>query len=224
MRHAPLLELTYPDSPEAGVTAIAPLWRADFDGHEPLLTSDVSDAVWHEASLRWLVAPEAVVPTVAAGDGPRVGLADVAMIKSTADMFAQLDDRFGGDHARQSLIQYLSRDVAPLLSGQYTQAVGRALFAAVAEATLLAGWMSYDACHHGLAQRYFVHALRLAQDGDDRRPPRAVRASPARKGDLADSAALSTHRDGLGFTSPQVHSRAVHELARKRFASPVRSH
>ncbi|MEU5973885.1 hypothetical protein [Streptomyces sp. NPDC047315] len=164
-----LLELTYPDSPEAGVTAIAPLWRADLDGHEPLLTSDVSDAVWHEASLRWLVAPEAVVPTIATGDGPRVGLADVAMIKSTADMFAQLDDRFGGDHARQSLIQYLSRDVAPLLSGQYTQAVGRALFATVAEATLLAGWMSYDACHHGLAQRYFVHALRLAQDGDDRR-------------------------------------------------------
>src|SRR5690606_38426715 len=83
--------------------------------------------------------------------------------------FAQLDDRFGGDHARHALIQYLSRDVAPLLTGQYKESVGRALFSTVAEATLLAAWMSYDACHHGLAQRYFLQALRLAQDGDDRR-------------------------------------------------------
>lgn len=68
-----------------------------------------------------------------------------------------------------SLIQYLSREVSPLLDGQHKEAVGRALFSTAAESTLLAGWMSYDACHHGLAQRYFLQALRLAQDGDDRR-------------------------------------------------------
>jgi ATP/maltotriose-dependent transcriptional regulator MalT len=55
-----------------------------------------------------------------------------------------------------------------LLSGQYTESVGRALFSTVAEATLLAAWMSYDACHHGLAQRYFLQALRFAQDAGDR--------------------------------------------------------
>lgn len=78
-------------------------------------------------------------------------LGDVAAIKTTADVFAQLDDQFGGDHARRSVIQYLNNDVAPLLRGRYTEQVGRALFSTVAEATLLAGWMSYDACHHGLA-------------------------------------------------------------------------
>lgn len=57
----------------------------------------------------------------------------------------------------------------PLLRGRFTEQVGRALFSTVAEATLLAGWMSYDACHHGLAQRYFLQALRLAQDANDRR-------------------------------------------------------
>ncbi|GAB3952617.1 hypothetical protein GCM10028832_07080 [Streptomyces sparsus] len=98
-----------------------------------------------------------------------MGLADVAAVKTTSDMFAQLDDRFGGEHARHALIQYLSRDVAALLAGQYTESVGRALFATVAESTLLAAWMSYDAGRHGLAQRYFVQALRLAQDGGDRR-------------------------------------------------------
>ncbi|MGW6456956.1 hypothetical protein ACWF94_13720 [Streptomyces sp. NPDC055078] len=164
-----LLNASYPNSPEAAFANVDQLWRADLSGHEPLLTSAPSEPAWSEASLRWLVAPEASFPARPTTDSPRVGLADVAMIKSTADMFVQLDDRFGGDHARQSLIQYLSRDVVPLLSGQYTQAVGRALFATVAEATLLAGWMSYDACHHGLAQRYFLQALRFAQDGNDRR-------------------------------------------------------
>jgi ATP/maltotriose-dependent transcriptional regulator MalT len=91
------------------------------------------------------------------------------MVKATSETFSLLDDRFGGEHARHSVVQYLSRDVAPLLSGTYTEGVGRALFSTVAEATLLAAWMSYDACHHGLAQRYFLQALRLAQDGNDRR-------------------------------------------------------
>ena len=91
------------------------------------------------------------------------------MVKATSETFATLDDQFGGDHARHAVVQYLSRDVAPLLNGQYTENVGRALFSTVAEATLLAAWMSYDACQHGLAQRYFLQSLRFAQDGGDRR-------------------------------------------------------
>ncbi|WP_211265592.1 hypothetical protein [Actinacidiphila oryziradicis] len=166
---AALLDAGYPASPEAAITAVDRLWRADLNGYEPLITAEPSEPAWNEASLRWLVAPEPSFPDTANARGPRVGLADVATVKSTSDMFAQLDDRFGGDHARHSVIQYLSRDVAPLLSGQYTEAVGRVLFSTVAESTLLAGWMSYDSCHHGLAQRYFLQALRLAQDANDRR-------------------------------------------------------
>ncbi|MGW8551500.1 hypothetical protein [Streptomyces tubercidicus] len=164
-----LLDAGYPASPEAAIANVDRLWRADLNGYEPLLQAGASEPAWSEASLRWLVAPDASFPKALGDRGPCVGLADVAVIKSTCDMFAQLDDRFGGDHARQSVIQYLSRDVAPMLSGRYTEAVGRALFSTVAEATLLAGWMSYDACRHGLAQRYFLQALRLAQDGNDRR-------------------------------------------------------
>ncbi|MDT0456981.1 hypothetical protein RM550_14755 [Streptomyces sp. DSM 41527] len=164
-----LLDAGYPASPDAAIANVGRLWRADLNGYAPLLQAQASEPAWSEASLRWLVAPEAAFPKATDDRGPRVGLGDVAVIKSTCDTFAQLDDRFGGDHARQSAIQYLSRDVAPLLSGQYTESVGRALFSTVAEATLLAGWMSYDACQHGLAQRYFLQALRLAQDGNERR-------------------------------------------------------
>ncbi|MFD7129997.1 hypothetical protein [Streptomyces sp. NPDC059894] len=168
LNEAPVLDAAYPASPDDAIQAVGQLWRADLNHYDPLLASEPSEPAWNEASLRWLVAPEPGIPRTHT-EGVRVGLGDVAAVKTTADMFAQLDDQFGGDHARHSVIQYLNNDVAPLLRGRYTEQVGRALFSTVAEATLLAGWMSYDACHHGLAQRYFLQALRLAQDANDRR-------------------------------------------------------
>lgn len=167
-RDTGLLDASYPASPEGAIETVGLLWRADLNRYEPLLQAEPSEPAWNEASLRWLVAPEPAVPRQHR-DGMRVGFGDVAAIKTTADMFAELDDRFGGDHARHAAVQYLSTEVTPLLRGQYTEQVGRALFSTVAEATLLAGWMSYDACRHGLAQRYFLQALRLAQDANDRR-------------------------------------------------------
>ena len=84
----------------------------------------------------------------------------------TVDTFAQLDNRYGGGHARQALIRYLSDDGERLLRGQYGGPVGPALFSVVAEATLLAAWMAYDSAPtSGLAQRYFIQALALAQAG-----------------------------------------------------------
>ncbi|MBU6530170.1 hypothetical protein ACFUIW_25345 [Streptomyces sp. NPDC057245] len=168
LKDTALLDAAYPASPDDAIRTVGQLWRADLNQYDPLLTAEPSEPAWNEASLRWLVAPEPGIPRPRT-EGARVGLGDVAAIKTTADMFAQLDDQFGGDHARHSVIQYLNNDVAPLLRGRYTEQVGRALFSTVAEATLLAGWMSYDACHHGLAQRYFLQALRLAQDANDRR-------------------------------------------------------
>ncbi|WP_327700330.1 hypothetical protein [Streptomyces sp. NBC_00459] len=165
---AAVLDAAYPASPDDAIRTVGQLWRADLNQYDPLLTAEPSEPAWNEASLRWLVAPEPAIPRPRA-DGVRVGLGDVTAIKTTADMFAQLDDQFGGDHARHAVIQYLSNDVFPLLRGRYSDQVGRALYSTVAEATLLAGWMSYDSCHHGLAQRYFLQALRLAQDANDRR-------------------------------------------------------
>ncbi|GGY88528.1 hypothetical protein [Streptomyces poonensis] len=167
-RDTRLMDVSYPASTDDAIETVGQLWRADLNQHEPLLRAEPSEPAWNEASLRWLVAPDPAVPRQRQ-DGTRVGLGDVAAVKTTADMFAGLDDRFGGDHARHAAIQYLSTEVTPLLRGQYTEQVGRALFSTVAEATLLAGWMSYDACRHGLAQRYFLQALRLAQDANDRR-------------------------------------------------------
>ncbi|MEU2095935.1 regulator [Streptomyces globisporus] len=102
------------------------------------------------------------------GPGQRVGTGDVAALRSVGELFRTLDHAYGGGHARQALVRYLEHEAEPMLRGTYSETTGRRLFAAVADLTRLAGWTSYDIAAHGLAQRYFVQALRLAQAAGDR--------------------------------------------------------
>ncbi len=161
------LGLAYTTEAADGVEALAELWRADLDGDPVVVEAATSSPAWSQASLAWLIGGRAPTRTEPV-DGRRVGMAEVTAVRATADVFATLDNRFGGAHARTALIRFLSDDVEPLLSARHTEPVRRALFGAAAEATLLAAWMSYDSCRHGLAQRYFIQALRLAEAGDDR--------------------------------------------------------
>jgi transcriptional regulator with XRE-family HTH domain len=169
-RPAPITEirLDYPDTPVQAAGNVASLWRADLADPGVLVRGRIEPGAWNVASLRWLVdpvsPPEADLP-----GGVRVGMGDVERFRVTVEMFRQLDDRFGGGHARQALIQYLDNDGDRLLRGRYTGTVGSALFSVVAEATLLAAWMSYDSTPtSALAQRYFIQALALAQVAGDR--------------------------------------------------------
>lgn len=168
--HLPTVDLglAYPDTPAEAGGNVAVLWQADLNEATILQRAQVDPGAWESASLRWLVDP-AQPPGGELSRGAHVGLSDVDRFKATAGMFSQLDDRYGGGHARHALIQYLSTDGERLLRGRYTDEVGRALFSAVAGATLLAAWMTYDSAPaSGLAQRYFIQALGLAQAGDDR--------------------------------------------------------
>ncbi|MFD9133670.1 hypothetical protein ACFVZA_14795 [Streptomyces bottropensis] len=162
----PDLGLDFADRPEATAKTVADLWRADLAEAEPLVRAQPDSAAWNTATLRWLVAPPDAAPTRTGGQA--IGAVDVEMVRSTADVFSTLDGKFGGGHARRALIQYLHTDVRPMLDGQYSDAVGRQLHSAVAEALLLAGWMSYDSGLHGIAQRYFIQALRMTQTAGDR--------------------------------------------------------
>ncbi|MET8628648.1 regulator [Kitasatospora sp. NPDC004669] len=98
----------------------------------------------------------------------RVGRGDIAAIRAVGDLFRALDQAYGGGHARQALVRYLESEAEPMLRGRYGEQIGRALFGAVADLTRLAGWTSFDIAAHGLAQRYFVQALRLSQAAGDR--------------------------------------------------------
>jgi hypothetical protein len=159
--------LAYPDTPDDAAENVTNLWEADLADTTELVRGRVDPGRWNDASLRWLVDP-ARLPYEPA-NGVHIGMSDVARFRATVEMFQQLDDRYGGGHARQALIQYLRTDAERLLHGKYTEGVGRALFSSVAEATLLGAWMSYDAAPASrLAQKYFIQALSLAQAGDDR--------------------------------------------------------
>ena len=142
-RRSTEISLEYPDTPAQAAGNVASLWRADLADQGVLVRGRIDPGAWNDASLRWLVdpvsPPEADLP-----GGVRVGLGDVERFRVTVEAFGQLDDRFGGGHARPALIQYLSSDGDRLLRGRYTGTVGSALFSAVAEATLLAAWMSYE--------------------------------------------------------------------------------
>ena len=163
----PRVGLDYPDAPAEAAGNVAQLWRADLDGNR-LVEARLEPAAWNTASLRWLVDAGQQVGSENRS-GARIGTADVSRFRATVDLFAQLDDRFGGGHARQALVQYLHADASRLLHGRYTDDVGRELFSAAAEATLLAAWMTYDSAPgSALAQRYFIQALALAKAGDDR--------------------------------------------------------
>jgi transcriptional regulator with XRE-family HTH domain len=161
-------DVPYPETAEQAVRNVSHLWIADLDDAAFIQRGRADPRAWNEASLRWLVDPGQVARDQSAR-GVHIGMVDVERFRATVDVFAKLDDKYGGGHARQALIQYLRTDADRMLSGRYTDAVGRELFAAMGEATLLAAWMSYDtAPASALAQGYFVQALALAQAGNDR--------------------------------------------------------
>ncbi|WP_020418546.1 hypothetical protein [Amycolatopsis sp. ATCC 39116] len=163
---SPDLGLAYPDTASDGVSVLTGLWQGDLDGLTALLTAPANVAAWNDASLSWLVSTRR---DLTSGTGKRrVGPADITGIQSTIELFDRLDGQHGGGHARRALVEFLRTDLAAVLQGTYTDEIGRGLFRAAAQATLLGAWMSYDAGLHGLAQRYFIQALRLAESTEDR--------------------------------------------------------
>nr|WP_311132286.1 hypothetical protein [Nonomuraea gerenzanensis]SBO93949.1 Putative C1 regulatory protein [Nonomuraea gerenzanensis] len=96
----------------------------------------------------------------------RAGAGDVVRLRGATAAFADLDDQFGGGHARAAVAAYLSREVTPLLR----RASGRTrpdLFAAAAELSYLAAYMAMDAGANALAQRYYISTVRLADEAGD---------------------------------------------------------
>ncbi|GHJ17184.1 MULTISPECIES: Tat pathway signal protein [unclassified Micromonospora] len=105
----------------------------------------------------------------AQGGDAAVGRREIDAVRDMLTVFSTADERFGGGHARLAVVQYLTSDVAGLLQGRFSTDRDRvAMFSAAAEMTYLAGWKAFDSSLHGLAQRYYVQSLRLANEADDR--------------------------------------------------------
>ncbi|MFF8912676.1 regulator [Streptomyces sp. NPDC015032] len=151
------------------------------------------------------------------GSGQRVGLGDVAALRSVGELFRTLDNAYGGGHARQALVRYLEHETEPMLRGTYGEATGRRLFSAAADLTRLAGWTSYDIAAHGLAQRYFVQALRLAQAAGDRAYGSYVLITMSRQavylGHGREAVQLArVAQQGIGSSAPPVVQALLHAV------------
>ncbi|MDG4863578.1 transcriptional regulator, partial [Streptomyces sp. T-3] len=148
------------------IEQVCELWRSDVGRRDFLSGSSVAASALVEPSRDWLIS--AMDAQVARAAGPRVGMADVQAVRAMTDALTQLDHQFGSGHVRPVVVHYLNSVVSGLLAGSYREAVGRELFAAVARLTELAGYMAVDTGQPGLAQRYYIQALRLAQAAGDR--------------------------------------------------------
>ena len=159
-----VLNLAWGSTPAEVARIVTGLWKAD------MRRRDVIASVWVAAALseplgRWLLDP---IDHDVAGAGSRhVGRTDVDAVWSMCTAFADADRRMGGGHARRTLICYADDAVAPLLTGSYTERIGRELFAAVARLCDIAGFMCFDSDDQGLGQKYFITALRLAKTSGD---------------------------------------------------------
>ncbi len=148
------------------IEQVCELWRSDVGRRDFLSGSAVAASALVEPSRDWLIT--GADPQVARTAGARVGISDVRAVQAMTSALTELDHRFGSGHVRPVVVHYLNSVVSGLLSGSYRDSVGRELFAAVARLTELAGYMAVDTGQPGLAQRYYIQALRLAQAAGDR--------------------------------------------------------
>ncbi|MEU7277591.1 regulator [Streptomyces sp. NPDC045431] len=236
--------LEFAATPEEAVDIVSGLWRKDSGSHAELRKIAFTPAGLVVPSRDWLIgradervargeppqaqAPEPRVPaqgrasvprqrTTDRTPGQRVTGGDVAALRSVGELFRSLDHAYGGGHARQALVRYLEHEAEPMLRGVYGETVGRRLFAAAADLTRLAGWTSYDIAAHGLAQRYFVQALRLSQAAGDRAYGSYVLITMSRQavylGHGREAVQLArVAQQGVGSAAPPVVQALLHAV------------
>ncbi|MGC5344923.1 transcriptional regulator [Streptomyces sp. DT171] len=143
------------------------LWHSD-DRHRPDLAT--APAVTGTTAVMpvwgWENPPE---DADVSRTGPtRVGAADIETLRAARAHYEQMYRRTGGITTRPRVVGFLNSEVAPLLRGGCSDSVGRRLHRAAGGLVAVAGICAYDSDAHGLAQRYFHQALRLAKASGDR--------------------------------------------------------
>ncbi|MGW0673447.1 transcriptional regulator [Streptomyces sp. NPDC002746] len=107
--------------------------------------------------------------TEVAGHGRRrVSVADIELLEAHTVLYGRTDARHGGGQFRSVFAGFLAAHAVPLLEGGFSAGRGRLLYGSVTDAVLALASMAYDDQLPGLAQRYDLQAMRLAQAIGDR--------------------------------------------------------
>ncbi|MGW6768886.1 tetratricopeptide repeat protein [Streptomyces sp. NPDC055037] len=101
------------------------------------------------------------------GKTQRIGMAEVQMVIAMTERVSELDDQFGGRHARPMAAAFLLNTVAPYLKADAPEEVRKAMMSAASDLCYLTGYMAVDEGVHGLAQQYYLKALELAGASED---------------------------------------------------------
>ncbi|MFD5127238.1 tetratricopeptide repeat protein [Streptomyces olindensis] len=104
---------------------------------------------------------------VESGKARRIGFREVDAVMAMTEKISELDDQFGGRHARPMAAAFLVNTVSPHLRADAAEDVRKALLSATSDLLYLTGFMAVDEGLHGLAQRYYVKALELAGAAED---------------------------------------------------------
>ncbi|WP_412078505.1 transcriptional regulator [Streptomyces xanthophaeus] len=155
-------------SPLSGfVDRAAALWRSDEQGRTQLLTAGAVTGtpavipVWE-----WENPPE---DADVSREGPnRIGPEHIEILRAARAHYELMYRRAGGVATRARIVRFLGSETAPMLRGSYPDGLGRQLHRATGSLVAVAGICAYDSDAHGLAQRYFHQALRLAKASGDR--------------------------------------------------------
>ncbi|CAM5251185.1 Transcriptional regulator OS=Streptomyces fumanus OX=67302 GN=GCM10018772_08030 PE=4 SV=1 [Streptomyces fumanus] len=99
---------------------------------------------------------------IRSGRATRIGMNDVDMVVAMTERVSELDDEFGGRHARPMAASFMVNTVASYLRADAPENVRKAMLSAASDLLYLTGYMAVDEGLHGLAQRYYVKALELA--------------------------------------------------------------
>ncbi|MGW7576314.1 transcriptional regulator [Streptomyces sp. NPDC054765] len=153
---------------EDALEQVRELWHMDAESRGLLSRSAMTASALVEPSRDWLISSPDVQVARDWRLGPRVGMTDVELVRATTQALAELDHRVGSGYVRPVVVSCLNSVLSGLMDGSYGETTGRQLFAAAARLTEFAGYTALDTGQPGLAQRYYIQALRLAQAADDR--------------------------------------------------------
>ncbi|MEU3756854.1 hypothetical protein AB0H17_29570 [Streptomyces olivoreticuli] len=139
--------------------------RADMDpSRRGVLTAGV-----YSAALAVPLFPDLAGRTdhAATGRTVRIGEGEVATVRTMTEKIADILDELGGGHARPMAAAFLVNTVAPYLGASAPEKVHKDMLSAASDLVYLTGWMAMYEREHGLGQRYYVKALKLAGAAED---------------------------------------------------------
>ena len=155
-----------PQSPEDLTRELASLCRADTD---PSLRVALVKEIYVPLAGLPVWRPRSPSAERLPSSASRAAGVDAARLSYLTNFFADLSDRYGGDHARSALAAYTADDVCRLLAFPGSSGLRGCQFAGAAQLVHVLARMTADAGHAHLAQHYYLSALALAEAAGDRK-------------------------------------------------------